>query len=153
MEVVRREGKPLSIHGVATEGPLILQEGAVVAAGATLRGPVFLAAGSRIAKGCSVSNACIYEGTTIDADATQMRQLIQNLIGNALKFRDLTKPPVVRLEAEKEAHGDRFRLMVRDNGIGFETMRGFAGATAATSRSASRARTRRRVARRARWSG
>jgi len=76
MEIVKREGKPLSIHGVATEGPLILQEGAQVAAGATLRGPVFLAAGSRIAKGCSVSNACIYEGTTIDADASITNSIV-----------------------------------------------------------------------------
>jgi len=47
MEVVRREGKLVSIPGVATDGPMILQEGATVEAGATLHGPVFLAAGAR----------------------------------------------------------------------------------------------------------
>jgi PAS domain S-box-containing protein len=57
---------------------------------------------------------------TIDADATQMRQLIQNLIGNALKFRDPGTAPVVILEAETDGQGDRCRLIVKDNGIGFE---------------------------------
>src|SRR6185503_6306906 len=35
----------------------------------------------------------------IDADATQMRQLLQNLIANALKFRHKDVSPVVQVEA------------------------------------------------------
>ena len=37
---------------------------------------------------------------TIDADAVQMRQLFQNLIGNALKFSKPDCKPVVRIDAE-----------------------------------------------------
>ncbi len=83
MEVVRREGKPASLPGVRTEGPLILQEGAIVEAGATLKGPVFLATGSRIAKGCTVSSACVYEGSVIDADASVTNSIVleQSRIG------------------------------------------------------------------------
>jgi len=47
-------------------------------------------------------------------DGTQLGQLFQNLIGNALKFcRDA---PDVRVSAEKQ--GDTWLVRVRDNGIG-----------------------------------
>lgn len=54
----------------------------------------------------------------IDADALQMRQLLQNLIGNALKYRRRDVPLAVRIAAE--LHDARYcALTVRDNGIGF----------------------------------
>lgn len=66
---------------------------------------------------------------TIDADELQMRQLFQNLIANALKFRKPDLPPTVEIESEfpteipasSEAmrHG-AVRIVVRDNGIGFD---------------------------------
>jgi NDP-sugar pyrophosphorylase family protein len=90
MEIVKREGKPLTIHGVTTDGPLIVQEGAVVEAGATLHGPVFLGAGARIRTGCSVSNACIYEGTTVDRDASITNSIVleQSRIGARSEVMD-----------------------------------------------------------------
>jgi signal transduction histidine kinase len=68
---------------------------------------------------------------TIDADATQMRQALQNLIGNALKFRRPEEPPVVKVSASQVsdqdlssgnggAPGDLCVLTVEDNGIGFD---------------------------------
>ena len=49
------------------------------------------------------------------ADGTQMLQLFQNLIGNAIKFRG-TEPPVIRVTAEP---GEReWIFSVADNGIG-----------------------------------
>jgi mannose-1-phosphate guanylyltransferase len=76
MEIVKREGKPLGIPGAKTDGQLILQEGAVVDAGATLHGPVFLARGSHVSAGCVVSNSCVYEGTTIGPDASVTNSLV-----------------------------------------------------------------------------
>ncbi|ATB35871.1 two-component sensor histidine kinase [Cystobacter fuscus] len=55
-----------------------------------------------------------------DADPTQMRQLLQNLVGNALKFRREGVTPRVSIGAQVEAQGGRCELVVRDNGIGFE---------------------------------
>ncbi len=55
---------------------------------------------------------------TIQADPTQMRQLFQNLIGNALKFRRPEEAPQVRIHAES-ADG-MCRITVQDNGIGFD---------------------------------
>jgi PAS domain S-box-containing protein len=59
----------------------------------------------------------------IEADTTQMRQLLLNLIGNALKFQ----PPGGRPEVKISAHtftsiaGEQFcELTIQDNGIGFE---------------------------------
>lgn len=57
-----------------------------------------------------------------EADESQMRQLFQNLIGNALKFRRPGVVPRVTIrgaiiEAEE---GGRVRLEVCDNGIGFD---------------------------------
>jgi PAS domain S-box-containing protein len=66
----------------------------------------------------------------IDADALQMRQLLQNLMGNALKFRRPEVPPVVKISAQiitdpspdADAGVARklCRLTVSDNGIGFD---------------------------------
>ncbi len=61
----------------------------------------------------------------IEADPLQMRQLFQNLIGNALKFRKKSEPPVVRikgvfLEPEDNGSGRLYRITVQDNGIGFD---------------------------------
>ena len=55
---------------------------------------------------------------TIDADPLQMRQLLQNLVANALKFHRPDVPPVVEVRGVTE--GDRCRITVADNGIGFE---------------------------------
>jgi signal transduction histidine kinase len=59
---------------------------------------------------------------TLDADPLQMRQLLQNLIGNGLKFHRAGVPPVVEVRASSTG-GDRpgVRLEVEDNGIGFDT--------------------------------
>jgi light-regulated signal transduction histidine kinase (bacteriophytochrome) len=68
---------------------------------------------------------------TIDADPTQMRQLFQNLIGNALKFRKKDVAPLIKVTAEQVANpasfedddgggGRYWQIKVQDNGIGFE---------------------------------
>jgi signal transduction histidine kinase len=58
----------------------------------------------------------------LDADPTQMRQLFQNLVSNALKFHHADVPPQVAVCSTLiEANGSReYRIEVRDNGIGFE---------------------------------
>jgi len=60
----------------------------------------------------------IGELPTIDADPLQMRQLLQNLAGNALKFHRPGVAPLVRIDAA--ISDSRCRLTVEDNGIGFE---------------------------------
>lgn len=60
---------------------------------------------------------------SIEADPTQMRQLFQNLISNALKFRREDVPPVVEVETEavpedRELVREGYRVTVKDNGIG-----------------------------------
>lgn len=79
----------------------------------------------------------IGELPVMDADAVQMRQLFQNLIGNALKFHRAGVAPLVKVYAETVASngasffingeemqlgaGDDFcRLIIEDNGIGFD---------------------------------
>ena len=57
---------------------------------------------------------------TISADALQMRQLMQNLISNALKFRREGVVPEIAIDASPASAGGEVRLTVRDNGIGFE---------------------------------
>ena len=52
---------------------------------------------------------------TVWADRTQMAQLFQNLIGNAIKFCG-EDPPVISIEAETT--DQHWQFSVRDNGIG-----------------------------------
>ncbi|MBT3271221.1 PAS domain S-box protein [Candidatus Poribacteria bacterium] len=58
----------------------------------------------------------------VHADPVQMRQLLQNLIGNALKFRKDGLPPKVQVYVEEpsQAQDGGWRLFVRDDGIGFD---------------------------------
>lgn len=69
----------------------------------------------------------IAELPTIEADPLQMRQLIQNLIANSLKFSREGVPPVIKLYSEEVPSTDgsgheaeSARVVVEDNGIGFE---------------------------------
>jgi light-regulated signal transduction histidine kinase (bacteriophytochrome) len=55
---------------------------------------------------------------TIDADPTQMRQLLQNLINNGLKFHRPEVKPVVKVYGQ--VLNEICRLIVEDNGIGFD---------------------------------
>jgi len=66
----------------------------------------------------------------IEADRLQMRQLFQNLIGNALKFHRHGEPPIVTVEGRflhrpgertpGKTHTEQCRLTIADNGIGIE---------------------------------
>lgn len=60
---------------------------------------------------------------TLDADPTQMRQLLQNLISNALKFSKPGVTPVIKIRAETRrlpGEADQIVLSIADNGIGFD---------------------------------
>jgi light-regulated signal transduction histidine kinase (bacteriophytochrome) len=54
---------------------------------------------------------------SVAADAVQFGRLLQNLIGNALKFRG-AEPPRIHVAAERA--GPEWILSVRDNGIGID---------------------------------
>lgn len=56
----------------------------------------------------------------IEADAAQMRQLFQNLIENAIKYRRPEVAPEVRIREVPDADPEFVRVEVQDNGIGFE---------------------------------
>ncbi len=54
----------------------------------------------------------------IEADPTQMHQLLQNLIINALKFQREGSSPLIKISANID--GDDCQISVEDNGIGFD---------------------------------
>jgi PAS domain S-box-containing protein len=76
-----------------------------------LRGPESARADIRIA-----------ELPTIKGDATLLRQVWQNLLGNALKFSRHAETP--RIEVGAERRGDVVEYFVRDNGAGFDMKSG-----------------------------
>jgi PAS domain S-box-containing protein len=55
---------------------------------------------------------------TIDADPMQIYQLLQNLIGNGLKFHAPGVAPVIKISGKNG--GPNYQLSVTDNGIGFD---------------------------------
>lgn len=75
-------------------------------------------------------NATVHVGPLpcVQADASQMRQLMQNLITNALKFHKPNTPPAVKIYSrpvdedatEGTASGPAVEVVVEDNGIGFD---------------------------------
>jgi signal transduction histidine kinase len=93
-------------RGGRAHEPVVLGEaveGAVSALAETLE-----AAGARVEAG---------ELPVLLGDATLLRSLFQNLIGNAVKFR-ATEPPVVEIAARQD--GGEWLFSVSDNGIGIE---------------------------------
>lgn len=63
---------------------------------------------------------------TIEGDPSQMRQLFQNLIGNAMKFRKDGVAPMIAVAGgvEDTADGPVCVITVADNGIGFDPEHG-----------------------------
>ena len=55
---------------------------------------------------------------TVLADATQLVQLFQNVVGNAIKYRS-PEPPRVHVSAKKNS-GSEWIFSMRDNGLGIE---------------------------------
>ncbi len=58
------------------------------------------------------------EMPAIDADEGKLTQVLQNLIGNAIKFRKHDSPPEVTIRAQYES--DEWIFSIEDKGIGFE---------------------------------
>ncbi len=67
----------------------------------------------------------------IDADALQVRQLMQNLLGNALKFHRKDQPPVIKIKGDilnsndqeagmENSNESLCEISIEDNGIGFD---------------------------------
>ena len=54
----------------------------------------------------------------MSVDRNQIKQLFQNLISNAIKFRKPDHTPVIHIKSRKEANS--WVITVIDNGIGFD---------------------------------
>ncbi len=85
----------------------------------TETGVVFEAARDNLLRAIEECGAEVTSGElpTVMGDETQLVQLFQNLIGNAIKFRGETTPEV-RVEAERRP--GEWQFSVRDNGIGID---------------------------------
>ncbi len=77
----------------------------------------------------SGARVSIGELPELTADPSQMRQVFQNLISNAIKYRDAGKTPVVDISSrpvpctchpDARSHDTHFLVEVSDNGIGFD---------------------------------
>ena len=55
----------------------------------------------------------------IDADPLQMRQLFQNLISNAIKFRKSKQTPIIQIK-KRQLNPSTISISIKDNGIGFD---------------------------------
>lgn len=65
------------------------------------------------AKGLNLSSRVAANLPSISADGDRIRQVLHNLIGNAIKF---TEQGSVTVDADR--HGDQLRVQIRDTGVG-----------------------------------
>jgi PAS domain S-box-containing protein len=81
-------------------------------------GPLLSAALADLAAVIREKNAVITSDPlpVVIGNGSQLRQVLQNLLGNAIKF--CNRPPRVHLEARRQDNG--WIISVRDNGIGIE---------------------------------
>jgi PAS domain S-box-containing protein len=86
-----------------------------VDADAVLDGVLRSLEGAILEGGASVTHGPL---GTAHGDATQIGQLLQNLVANAIKFARPDVSPEVRFERLEEPHA--WHVVVRDNGIGIE---------------------------------
>ncbi len=90
--------------------------------------PVPVAAGAAVEEAVANLQASIEEAgatlavqdalPTVMADESQLVRLFQNLVGNAVKYRDPARPPEIAVAAE--SRGEEYVFSVRDNGIGID---------------------------------
>ncbi len=76
MEIVRREGQPLRREGVTSEGPVVLDPGAVLEQGVTLRGPCYIGPGTLLRRGCVADNACLYESSRLEENVRLRNSIV-----------------------------------------------------------------------------
>ncbi len=72
-----------------------------------------------LAEAINDNNARIIIENTLgsyEGEKTQLKQLLQNLISNAIKYRKKNENPVVKIRSERTS--DNLKIMVEDNGIG-----------------------------------
>lgn len=86
-----------------------------VDADAVLDGVLQSLEGAILERGATVTSGPL---GTVHGDATQIGQLLQNLIANAIKFARDDEPPQVRVERVDDPR--EWHIVVRDNGIGIE---------------------------------
>jgi PAS domain S-box-containing protein len=57
---------------------------------------------------------------TLELDPSQFRQVFQNLLSNALKFRKSEVPPVITVYSHRLTANGNWEICISDNGIGFD---------------------------------
>jgi light-regulated signal transduction histidine kinase (bacteriophytochrome) len=83
---------------------------------ATLNGALWNLQGAIAESGAVVTHDAL---PAVLADGSQLTQLFQNLVGNAIKYRG-SEIPRIHVSAAPAADG-RWRFLVRDNGLGIDT--------------------------------
>ena len=63
----------------------------------------------------------VYQLPTISGDQTGIRLLFQNMVSNAIKFRNPDVSPIIKIEAFLNENGSLWQFSITDNGIGMES--------------------------------
>lgn len=120
-----------AVEGVARMQRLIAELLEFSRAGISRRTLESIDAGHILNEALDNLRACIKEAAAeidcgpmppVQADPTQLRQVFQNLIGNAIKFR--RKDAALRVTIRSERRGEHFLFSISDTGIGIDSRHG-----------------------------
>lgn len=107
MEIVRREGKPLHLEGVASEGPVILDASATIEEGAILKGPCYVGPAVTLRSGSVADNACLYEAARLEGKAVVRNSIVLegSVVGPSAEILDSVVSRNCRIESGARISG------------------------------------------------
>ncbi len=113
LDVIERVGKPVSIPGVKTSGPIILGKDVVIEKGVRIVGPSYIGDGAFLSRGCVIERSCIYDKVFVDKGTVVRDSIV--LDRSHISWQSELDNSVVSIVCTIEEDVRIFRSVIGDN--------------------------------------